>query len=923
MIASTAVMLASCFPSAPTCPSEFAHRTTGSLVHIKALPDGKIPASKSRWWLDAVLISFCIAACEVGVHFLLLELSVSIGAVSESLLHGVSLWIIFAPVFAWTLYRRDRLQRAHQERLHQSEEAYQVLFDTAPAAVCVCDAQGIIQNYNQRAAEIWGHRPVAGIDRYDGTDSTYASDGTRLSQERTLIEQVLRTGEPVWLVEFELDRPDGTRLPVMANYAPLRGLNDRIVGLLISFEDISTRKCVEEALRRSEAKFRTLFDSSSDAVILYDQNGFLDCNPATLRIFGCETRDDFCQLNFTSLSAPKQPCGRDSVTVLNERIAEAFEYGSSRFDWMYVRADSEEKFYAEVLLNALELNGQPTLQAVVRDITYRKQMAEEVLRAKMQAERALRESNALRAALDEHSLLSVANRSGKIIDVNTGFCRISGYSREELLGRDHRILNSGVHTKEFWADVWRTISSGRAWRGEVCNRRKDGSQYWVDSTIVPYLAPDGRVEKYVSIRFDITQQKAIEADLVKAQIEAQAANRSKSEFIANMSHEIRTPMTAILGFADLLAIEGDRSKAPRQRLEYIDTIRRNGEHLLAIINDILDLSKIEAGKLKVETVSVQPTRIVQEVLSLMEVKAQAKGLRLVSQFCTDVPPHIQSDPVRLRQILVNLLGNAIKFTELGEVRLRVYLEEEKQRLRFDIEDTGIGLTKEHMERLFEAFEQADSSTSRRFGGTGLGLKISRRLAHMLGGSIEVSSEVGVGSTFKIWVATGPLAGESKISADDATRAVKRTPDIRRIAPTPEKLLAGARILFAEDGPDNQRLIAFHLRRAGAEVTLVENGQLAVEAMTCDGTLDGPLLDPPPFDLILSDMQMPAMDGYAATRLLRSKGCCLPIIALTAHAMSGDKDRCCEAGCDDYATKPIDRDVLLKTCHRWLGQPSVA
>jgi PAS domain S-box-containing protein len=892
------------------------------LVQNNALSGRESPSCKSRWWFDAALISLCIAASEVVVHYLLLKLSVSVGRVEESLLHGGILWLIFAPAFAWTFYRRDRVQCDHRERLHQSEEAYRLLFDMAPAAVCVCDANGVIQNYNQRAAEIWGHRPVPGMERYDGTDSIYTSDGTAIAQERTLIQRVLKTGEPAWLVEYELQRPDGTRLPIMANYAPLRGLKDRIVGLLISFEDISARKRAEEALRRSEAKFRTLFDSSSDAVILYDQNGFLDCNPATLKMFGCESREEFCQLNFTSLSVPTQPCGRDSALVLNERIAEAFEFGSARFDWMYVRADSQKRFYAEVLLNAFELNGQPTVQAVVRDITYRKQMAEEVLRAKMQAERALRESNALRAALDEHSLLSVANRSGKIIDVNTGFCRISGYSRDELLGRDHRILNSGIHSKQFWVDVWRTISSGRAWRGEVCNRRKDGSNYWVDSTIVPYLGNDGRVEKYVSIRFDITQQKAIEADLVKAQIEAQAANRSKSEFIANMSHEIRTPMTAILGFADLLAIEGDRSKAPRQRLEYIDTIRRNGEHLLAIINDILDLSKIEAGKLKVETVSVQPSQIVHEVLGLMDVKAQAKGLKLVSQFCTDVPQRIQTDPVRLRQILVNLLGNAIKFTELGEVRLRVYFEPANERLHFDVEDTGIGLTQEHMDRLFEAFEQADSSTSRRFGGTGLGLRISRRLAQMLGGTIEVTSELGAGSTFRISVATGPVDKVAMSHPDDAAREIQGISEIQRIAQASEQLLAGVRMLFAEDGPDNQRLIAFHLRRAGAEVTLVENGQLAVEAMTRDGTLDGPLADPPPFDLILSDMQMPIMDGYAASRLLRSKGCQIPIIALTAHAMSGDKDRCLEAGCDDYTTKPIDRDSLLETCQRWVGSQSL-
>jgi PAS domain S-box-containing protein len=875
------------------------------------------PRVATCWWLDAILMAFGIAAMEFCLHSLLLSLDLRLSAIAESVLHGVAFGLVFGPTFALHLYRRERNQRTDRERLHQSEEAYRVLFDTAPAAVCVCDANGMIQNYNQRAAELWGYRPAVGVTRHAGAKQLSGADGSEWADENALIRQVTRTGEPVWLVEFELERPDGSSIPVLANYAPLRDTGKRIIGVLVSFDDISVRKQSEEELRRSGAKFRTLFESSSDAVILYDQNGFLDCNPAALQIFGCKTAEEFCDRNFVSLSAAKQPCGQDSVTALNQRIAEAFATGSSRFDWIYLRADSTETFYAEVLLNAFELNGRPTLQAVVRDITYRKRMAEEVLRSKMQAERALREVNALRSALDEHSLLSVANRSGKIIDVNTGFCRISGYSREELLGRDHRILNSGVHSKQFWSDVWRSISAGRAWRGEVCNRRKDGSIYWVDSTIIPYLGNDGRVEKYVSIRFDITQQKATETDLVKARMEAQAANRSKSEFIANMSHEIRTPMTAILGFADLLAIEGDRSKAPRQRLEYIDTIRRNGEHLLAIINDILDLSKIEAGKMRVETVETSPAQIVQEVLLLMEVKAQAKGLKLHAEFHSATPETIQSDPVRLRQILVNLIGNAIKFTELGEVCLKVSCDRDAELLYFDVVDTGIGLTQEHIQRLFEAFEQADTSTTRRFGGTGLGLRISRRLAEILGGEISVTSEAGIGCTFRASIATGPLETRRMLSAEESLLAIKHKRAAAKVNTRRSAVLAGKRILFAEDGPDNQRLIAFHLRQAGAEVQVVENGRLALESLTVGHTLDGPLLEPPPFDLIISDMQMPEMDGYAATRLLRKKGCTLPIIALTAHAMSGDRDRCERAGCDDYATKPIDRDALIATCARWL------
>lgn len=556
------------------------------------------------------------------------------------------------------------------------------------------------------------------------------------------------------------------------------------------------------------------------------------------------------------------------------------------------------------------------------DISSQKLAEEELHMAKSNAETALREMNALRSALDEHSLLSVTDARGRIIDVNTGFLRISGYSREELLGQDHRMLNSGVHDKQFWTNVWRTISSGKTWRGEVCNRRKDGALYWVNSTIVPYRSADGRIERYVSIRFDITAQKAAEEALVSAQAQAEAANAAKSEFLANMSHEIRTPMTAILGFTDLLAVEGSRDSQPLRRLEYIETIRRNGEHLLEIINDILDISKIEAGKMSIELVPTSPVNLIHDVLSLMDVRAKAKGLRLEAVFENAVPEFMQTDPVRVRQILVNLVGNALKFTEMGQVLLSVRTDFANQRIYFTVSDSGIGMTQAQIDRLFGAFVQADASTTRKFGGTGLGLRISKRLAEMLGGDIHVESELGEGSCFTATIMTGNLEGVSTLEPLSARAAVRdvlmvpaRSTDASK-PPEAELVLAGMRILLAEDGPDNQRLIGHFLRKAGAEVIVVENGKLAVESLTIDNTLEGALLVPPLFDLCVTDMQMPEMDGYAATRLLRAKGSTLPIVALTANAMSSDMQRCLDAGCDDYATKPIDKHSLVQTCVRW-------
>lgn len=384
----------------------------------------------------------------------------------------------------------------------------------------------------------------------------------------------------------------------------------------------------------------------------------------------------------------------------------------------------------------------------------------------------------------------------------------------------------------------------------------------------------------------------------------QKADATKSEFLANMSHEIRTPMTAILGYTELLYEEGELAKAPPARIEAIQTIRRNGEHLLEIINDILDISKIESGTLELECQSCSPVDIVNDVISLMKIRAKAKGIQLAVQFETRMPATIQTDPTRLRQILVNLIGNAVKFTEAGrvDVVLRTSLGERPQ-LEFDVVDTGTGVPTKLVAGLFKPFAQADNSTTRKFGGTGLGLSISQRLARRLGGDVVlVSSIPTVGSKFRAIIDTGPIVKWSTVShreTNDAGMVPVESPQATNSA----QRLQGCRILFAEDGPDNQRLISHILKKSGAEIEVVENGELAVSAalqQAAGGTA---------FDVILMDMQMPVLDGYAATASLRQQGYDRPIIALTAHAMQGAREECLEAGCDDFATKPINRTEL--------------
>jgi signal transduction histidine kinase/DNA-binding response OmpR family regulator len=408
-----------------------------------------------------------------------------------------------------------------------------------------------------------------------------------------------------------------------------------------------------------------------------------------------------------------------------------------------------------------------------------------------------------------------------------------------------------------------------------------------------------------------TEMKCIalrQTELESANALAEAASRTKSEFLANMSHEIRTPMTAILGYTDLLMQPG---AVAQDVTTWIQTIRRNSDHLLSLINDILDLSKIEAGKMTVEQITCSPLSLLEEVASLMRVRAVERGLSFELECLTPIPAQIQSDPTRIRQVLLNLTANAIKFTRRGSVRLqcRFNPDEHPQRLVFEVVDTGIGMTPDQIAQLFQPFTQADGSMTRRFGGTGLGLTISKFFVERLGGTLSLQSMPDLGSRFTATIDPGPLVGVPLVREQSpATMA-----GAIHIAGSAAGTLSG-RLLVAEDGPDNQQLLRWYLTRAGVAATIVADGKSALDRiMEAEKTAE-------PFDAIILDMQMPILDGYSTAAALRTQGFTKPIIALTAHAMAGDRDKCLNAGCSDYVVKPIKPAELSAALQRALPSP---
>jgi PAS domain S-box-containing protein len=482
-----------------------------------------------------------------------------------------------------------------------------------------------------------------------------------------------------------------------------------------------------------------------------------------------------------------------------------------------------------------------------------------------------------------HAMDSVimSDAKGRIQWVNECFSKTTGYDPQEAIGQTPVTLLNGPDTDvDVSRGIGRAIDEGRPHRAEILNYTKDGRKIWVETNVVPVLGDDGKVETVVAIERDITQTKQHAQELARAKTAAEAGARAKSSFLATMSHELRTPMNGVIGMADLLC-EAD---LPKEYHGYAQTIRSSAEALLNILNDILDLSKLEAGKVELSPVDFNPRQCFQGVFQLLQPQADAKNLTLEIDAST-LPDALHLDDARLRQILLNIVGNAVKFTEAGSVTLRARLIENAQ-LQITVEDTGIGIPEDRLAKIFDSFAQAETATTRRFGGTGLGLTISRMLTTAMGGSIEVRSQPGQGSCFTITLPTGKAQGES------ASSEPKAHSDI------PNDL----KVLVAEDNKTNRFIIRKFFSDLDLDLHFAHDGQQAVEMTKKIGP-----------DIIFMDMSMPHMDGLTATKIIRTSAGPQPrIVALTANGFASDREACLNAGMDDFLTKPIRKADLIQS-----------
>ena len=655
----------------------------------------------------------------------------------------------------------------------------------------------------------------------------------------------------------------------------------------------------QEALIKTGALQNAILTSANFSIIATDERGIIQLfNVGAERMLGYTAVEVMNKITPADISDPREVITRAKALSIELATTitpgfEALVFKASRriediYELTYIRKDGS-RFPAVVSVTALRDEHDAIIGYLLigTDNTARKLVEAE----QQKLDQRLRDQQFYTRSLIESHIdaLMTTDPVGIITDVNRQMEALTGCTRDELIGAPFKSYFTDPERAE--AAIKLVLSEKKVTDYELTACNRDGKQTVVSYNATTFYDRGRTLQGVFAAARDVTERKRVEAELQQAKAIAESASQTKSDFLASMSHEIRTPMNAIVGIADLLA---KTPLSPEQR-NYVQIFRRAGDNLLHLVNDILDLSKVEASQLELERTGFSLKDLLEKVREMVVVPADEKGLALVCEIAPDVPTDLVGDPTRLRQVLLNLLGNAIKFTEAGEVALRITPDVDSSvagALRFTISDTGIGIPDEQLGAVFERFTQADSSTTRKYGGSGLGLTISRRLVELMGGRIWVESSVGKGSVFTFVVPLEIWVGSTR-----------RMPV--PVGTGAEAPLAGLRILLVEDSPDNRTITLAYLRDTPYRVEVAEDGAVAYEKFTAGH-----------YDLVLMDRQMPVMDGLTATRAIRAWEQAnhrppTPIVALTAAALKGDQEKCVAAGCTAYLTKPIKQEVLLQ------------
>ena len=784
------------------------------------------------------------------------------------------------------------------------------IFNSANFSSIVTDAKGVIQIFNVGAERMLGYTAAEVMNKITPADISDPQEviarATALSVElgttitpgfEALVFKASRGIEDIY--ELTYIRKDGSRFPAVVSVTALRDAQDTIIGYLLIGTDNTARKQAEEALVKAGALQSAIFNSANFSSIATDAKGVIQIfNVGAERMLGYTAAEVMNKITPADISDPQEVIARAKAlsAELGTTITPGFEalvFKASRgiediYELTYIRKDGT-RFPAVVSVTALR-DAQDTIIGYLligTDNTARQLVEAE----QKKLDQRLRDQQFYTRSLIESNIdaLMTTDPAGIITDVNKQMEALTGCTRDELIGAPFKSYFTDPERAE--AGIRRVLSEKKVTDYELTACALDGKLTVVSYNATTFYDRGRTLQGVFAAARDITERKAVEAELKQARAVAESASRTKSDFLASMSHEIRTPLHAIMGIADLLA---KTSLSPEQD-KFVQIFRRAGDNLLNLINDILDLSKVEALQLDLERTGFSLNDLLEKMTEMLAGRAREKGLALVCEIAPNVPTDLVGDPTRLRQVLINLIGNAIKFTESGEVSLRVTADEDSSvpaALRFTISDTGIGIPHEKLDRVFERFTQADSSTTRRFGGSGLGLTISKRLVDLMGGRIWVESVVEKGSVFAFAVPFETWAGapgRATVPADTDS----------------ELPLLALRILLVEDSPDNRTITLAYLENTPYRVEVAETGAIA-----CDMFKVGH------YDLVLMDRQMPVMDGLTATRTIRTWEQAngrpsTPIVALTASALKGDRETCMAAGCTAYLTKPIKEDVLLQ------------